>query len=66
VSAAVTARLIAAGYRNIHLYTEDERLAALKIYFKLGYIPNLSTAEMYNRWQFVCAQLHWPFSPDGW
>jgi hypothetical protein len=34
VSAAVTARLIDAGYRHIHLYTEHWRLAAPKTYLK--------------------------------
>jgi mycothiol synthase len=66
VSAAVTARLIAAGYRNIHLYTEDWRLPALKTYLKLGYIPFLYTPQMPERWQVICEQLHWPFTPELW
>lgn len=66
VSAAVTARFIDAGYRNIHLYTEDYRLPALKTYLKLGYIPFLSTPEMPERWQAICAQLQWPFTPEMW
>jgi mycothiol synthase len=39
VCASVTTRLIQAGYRDIHLYTEDFRLAALALYLKLGYQP---------------------------
>ena len=66
VSAAVTARLIDAGYRNIHLYTEDYRLPALKTYLKLGYIPFLYTPEMPERWKAICAQLQWPFTPEVW
>jgi len=66
VCAAVTGRLIAAGYRNIHLYTEHWRLAASKTYFKLGYIPFLCTPEMPERWRAVCAQLDWPFTPEVW
>lgn len=66
VSAAVTARLIGAGYRNIHLYTEDWRLPALKTYLKLGYIPYLASPDMGARWQAICAQLGWPFTPDVW
>ena len=46
VSAAVTARFIDAGCRNIHLYTEDYRLPALKTYLRLGYIPFLYTPEL--------------------
>jgi mycothiol synthase len=66
VSAAVTARLIDAGYRHIHLYTEDWRLPALKIYLKLGYVPSLYTPEMPERWREICAQLRWPFTPEEW
>lgn len=66
VSAAVTARLIAAGYRNIHLYTEHWRLAALKSYLRLGYAPLLHTPAMPARWEAICAQLGWPFRPAEW
>ena len=53
VCAAVTSRLIELGYRNIHLYTEHWRFAALKTYLKLGYRPFLFTPEMPARWQVV-------------
>lgn len=66
VCAAVTARFIEAGYRNIHLYTEDWRLPALKTYLKLGYVPFLFSPEMLERWQAICAQLQWPFTPEAW
>ena len=56
MSAAVTARLIGAGYHDIHLDTEDERLAALKVYLKLGYVPFLYSAGMEDRWQAVLQQ----------
>jgi mycothiol synthase len=64
VCAAVTARLIAAGYRDIHLYTEHWRLAALKTYLKLGYVPFLYAERMAPRWAAVCEQLGWPFTPS--
>ncbi len=66
VSAAVTTRFIGAGFRNIHLYTEDWRLPALKTYLKLGYVPFLYTPGMPERWRAVCAQLGWPFTPEMW
>lgn len=66
VCAAVTARLIAAGYHDIHLYTEDFRLAALKTYFKLGYLPFLYLPEMAERWRVVCEQIGWPYTPEDW
>lgn len=66
VCAAVTARLIALGYRDIHLYTEHWRLAALKTYLELGYVPFLCTPEMPERWRAICEQLGWPFIPKTW
>ena len=66
VSAAVTSRLIEEGYRHLHLYTEDWRLAAIKTYLKLGYRPFLYLPEMVERWRVVCGQLGWPFTPEVW
>jgi len=66
VCVAVTARFIDAGYRDLHLYTEHWRLAALKTYLKLGYIPSLYTPEMPERWQVICGRLQWPFTPEVW
>jgi mycothiol synthase len=66
VSAAVTRRLMQEGYRHIHLYTEDWRLAALRTYLKLGYIPFLYAPDMMERWRTICARLQWPFTPERW
>ena len=66
VSAAVTTRLLAAGYRHIHLYTDDWRLAALKTYLKLGYVPFLYEPGMEERWRTICDQLLWSFTPAEW
>ena len=66
VSAAVTARLLAAGYRNVHLYTEHWRLAAIKSYLKLGYVPFLYAPEMADRWRLLCDELGWPYTPEAW
>lgn len=51
------------GYRNIHLYTEDERLAALNIYLNLGYVPLMTAPDMEDRWQVICSTLDWPYNP---
>lgn len=53
VCAAVTTRLIQAGYQHIHLYTEDYRHAAIKTYLRLGYIPYTPTQEMAEQWRDV-------------
>ena len=66
VCAAVTARFLAAGYQNIYLKTDDWRLPALKTYLKLGYQPFLFAATMEERWQAICTQLQWPFTPEEW
>jgi len=59
VCAAVTARFIAAGYRNIYLRTDDFRLPAIKTYLKLGYQPLLFSDDMAERWRNVYARLNW-------
>ena len=66
VCSAATARMMDEGYRIVHLYTEDWRLPALKTYLKLGYVPLLSRPERPDRWRVICAQLHWPFTPEEW
>jgi mycothiol synthase len=66
VCAAATARLLQAGYRQVHLFTEHWRLPAIHIYFKLGYVPLLHLPEMYDRWRVICDQLERPFEPDAW
>ena len=57
VCAAVTRRLIGAGYRRIYLLTDDHRLPALKIYLELGYEPFLFADGMAERWQQIHERL---------
>jgi len=64
VCAAVTARLVGAGYRRIYLMTDDWRLPAIKTYLKLGYEPLLYRGDMADRWRKVLQQLNWPL-PSG-
>ena len=66
VSAAVTARLIDAGYRAIYLETHDFRVAAIRIYLSMGWVPLLYLPEMAERWLAVCEQLQWPYTPGAW
>lgn len=66
ISAAVTGRLISAGYQRIYLETLDFRLAAIAIYLKMGWLPLLYLPEMEARWLAVCNALDWPFTPDRW
>jgi len=57
VCAAVVARFIRAGYRNIYLLTDDFRLPAINIYLKLGFEPVLFCEGMAERWDAIRRQL---------
>ncbi len=56
-----TRRLVAAGYREIYLCTDDWRLPAIKTYLNLGYVPLLCTSDMDERWRLVARNLGVPF-----
>lgn len=66
VVSAVVRRLLEMGYHNLHLYTEDFRLTAIKIYLKLGFVPFLYTDAMYKRWHDICSAVDWPYTPSDW
>ncbi len=57
VCAAVVARFLQAGYRDIYLLTDDWRLAAVEVYLRLGFEPFLSCEGMAERWARVLARL---------
>jgi mycothiol synthase len=66
VVAAATKRMLSAGYRCIYLETDDWRLAALKTYLNLGYVPHLYEPAAEARWRAVCYRLGVPFAPEDW
>ena len=59
VSSAVVARFLSAGYRRLYLKTDDWRLAAVKIYLQMGFVPLLYAEDMEDRWQEVYEALGW-------
>ncbi|MCK5845191.1 MAG: GNAT family N-acetyltransferase, partial [Victivallales bacterium] len=61
VCIAVLNRYVDAGYKHIYLNTDDHRLAAIKIYLKLGFKPFIFASDMEERWKIVCDNLKWPF-----
>jgi mycothiol synthase len=61
VTAAVTGRLVSAGYRRIYLTTDDFRLPAINIYLKMGWVPLVFEQKMMERWKAVCEVLGRPF-----
>jgi mycothiol synthase len=66
VTAAATNRLIEIGYGNIYVTTDDDRLPAIKIFLKAGYVPDLYRPEMNQRWEQVCTLMGWKFAPEEW
>lgn len=66
VCAAVVRRYRQAGYSRIYLRTDDHRLAAIKVYLKLGFQPFLFAPDMHSRWREVCGKLRWEFTPELW
>ena len=59
VCSAVVGRFLSAGYRRIYLKTDDWRLAALKIYLQMGFVPLMYTEDMPERWRQVYEDLSW-------
>ena len=57
VSAAVTNRLVAEGYEQPFLGTEDFRIAAISIYLNLGWRPHIYRDDMEPRWRSIYARL---------
>jgi len=64
VCAAVVRCFADAGCRRIYLKTDDWRLAAIKVYLKLGFEPFLFLPDMRERWEAVCERLEWPFGRE--
>ena len=61
----VTRRLLAAGYREIYLSTDDWRLPAIKTYLNLGYVPLLCASDMEERWRLAGKNLGIRFEDLG-
>src|SRR5205085_8041316 len=66
VSAMVIERFISAGYESIRVCVQGFRLAAIKTYLRLGFVPFLHTEDIRLRWQQICEQIDWPFEPGKW
>jgi mycothiol synthase len=57
VTAHVLRRLAELGYPDCVLTTDDARLAAVRSYLRLGYVPVLRGEDMRGRWQAVLSGL---------
>jgi mycothiol synthase len=65
-SALVVERFIAAGYESIRVCVQGFRLAAVKTYLRLGFVPFLHSDEVRARWERLCGQVGQPFEPERW
>jgi mycothiol synthase len=67
VCAALTAQLLALGHTRLFGSTPDHRLAALRIYLDLGFVP-AHWADRVERWLKVMETLGVDWTPDarGW
>ena len=54
---AVTRYLGEQGYESVSLATDDWRLAAIKVYFDLGFTPVINRIDMPARWEAIRQQL---------
>ena len=66
VVALAVSRLIEAGYRHIFVGVQGWRLAAVKCYLRLGFVPLLHTDELLPRWRRICEQIEWPNQEAEW
>ena len=64
VSASVTNRLVAEGYKRPFLGTEDFRIAAISIYLNLGWRPHIYRDDMEPRWRSIYGCLGREFLRD--
>lgn len=66
LTVAATHRLKSIGYKNIYVTTDDYRLSAIKTFLNTGFVPNISSSAMEERWSKIYKLLNLSFLPDEW
>ena len=66
LSNRVVQRFLSADYDHIWVGVQGFRLPAIKTYLKLGFVPLLHQDGLSERWQRICTQLGWPYTPEQW
>lgn len=66
ISWMVVQRFLSAGYKSIRVCVKGFRLAAIKTYLKIGFVPFLYQKDLYLRWERICQQINWNYEPDRW
>ena len=64
VASMVTNLLVDAGYQRPWLQTEDDRIAAIRLYLSLGWHPHLYAEGMEARWRAIFERIGEPFAPE--
>lgn len=64
VCSAVVSQLLRSGWLKIFGSTQDDRLAALKIYLDLGFCPVIRPEKL-ERWRLIYQKLEKPFNPHA-
>jgi len=57
LTAALVRQAFNCNYKIVFVATNDSRLAAIMIYLKVGFIPNLYNDNMIHRWKKLCNKL---------
>jgi mycothiol synthase len=66
LAAMAVRKFLDAGYSSIRAAVQGFRLPAIKIYLKAGFVPFLHEEGLEARWQRICVQLNWDFTPGDW
>ena len=66
ISACVVQRFLSAGYKSVRVAVKGWRLAAIKTYLKVGFVPFLHDPTLIPRWKSVCEKIDWPYTPADW
>ncbi len=66
LSNRVVRHLRSVGYEHIWVGVQGFRLPAIKTYLKRGFVPFLHQDGRSERWQRICTQLGWPYTPERW
>lgn len=66
LTALAVNRLIDIGYKLIFVGTNNDMLPAIKVYLQSGFIPNLSSKDMYERWEIICKKLNIEYAENDW
>lgn len=66
VSSAALRRHLDEDCHRVYLLTDDWRLAAIKVYLKMGFRPFVFLPDMADRWRAALGKLNMDVSEDEW